>query len=518
MNYEEVIKTKNRILALTLLACIVLRCIVNAYFTGIAQVLPMGIGGLVFTLILLLMAQKIKPVVMMYLMVVLMSLISVALMIAFPCTTNYLMFFLSIFFVVIYEDIRPIVLQSVISSVCMIYFYYRYTDKLAETWSSDAMAMCVVYIVSGMLVYISLCRLTKEQFTNLQKTHKRSEHERQKAEQLLAEIAKSVGILGSTSGKINENITVTSEISNQIADATEDIARKTVAEVSDVESIRGMVQNGVEQIQGVAQSSTDMAHASQESNMQVQEGGKLVNDLTTQMTQLNERMDSVAASIRSLSDENAKIIEILATLDQITSQTNLLSLNASIEAARAGEHGKGFAVVATEIRQLSDDSAKFTEQIHAILQGIENQTKQVENDILQGQESVQECTLHAQKVNNSFQMIAENTSQVLEQATGIEEQAQNLENLMNSTLSNVNNINENVESTSAAMEEITSSIMDLHGNINHVVEGYNDINEIAEALVQASEVGNEEEEEELEKEKRHRRSKHDKKRGRKAKA
>ena len=493
MSYEDVIKTKNRILALTLLACIVLRCIVNAYFTGIAKVLPMGIGGLAFTLLLLLMAQKVKPVVMMYLMVVLMSAISIALMFAFPCTTNYLMFFLSIFFVVIYEDIRPIVLQSVISSVCMILFYYRYAEELAESWSTDAMAMCVVYIVSGMMVYISLCRLTREQFATMQKTHKQSEKERQKAEQLLSEISKSVGILGTTSGKINENITITSEISDQIA---------TMSEVTDIESIKNMVQDGVEQIQSVAKSSTDMAGASHETNTQVQEGGKLVNDLSERMQQLNDRMDSVAASIRSLSEENAKIIDILATLDQITSQTNLLSLNASIEAARAGEHGKGFAVVATEIRQLSDDSAKFTEQIHAILQGIEHQTGQVQNEILQGQESVEECTRHAQEVNNSFQLIAENTSQVLQQATGIEHQAQHLEDLMNSTLTNVNNINNNVESTSAAMEEISSSIMDLHGNIGSVVEGYHDINEITESLVQASEVDSEDETEDAPAERR----------------
>ena len=496
MEYNDVIRNKNKILAITLLICIVLRCIVNAFFTGIAQVIPMGIGGLVFTALLLFLNNKIHPVVMMYAMVVLMSVISIVLMMSYPCTTNYLMFFLAIFFVVIYEDIRPIVLQSSVSAIAMVYFYFRYTKELQESWSLDAMSMCVVYIVSGMLVYISLCRLTKEQFTKLQKTHRKSEKERKKAEQLLAEIGKSVGVLGATSGKLNDNITMTGTISDQIADATEDIARRTVVEVGDVEQIKNMVQNGVSQMKEVAESSTKMAEVSEQTNTQVQAGGQLVGELSSQMQDLNGRMEEVAKAIEMLSEESAKIIDILATLDQITSQTNLLSLNASIEAARAGEHGKGFAVVATEIRQLSDDSAKFTEQIHGILKGVELQTAHVQQEILLGQKSVETCTQNANDVNCSFQEIAENTSQVLHRASVIEGQAQNLEHLMNTTLENVNSINENVESTSAAMEEISASINNLHNNIGNVVEGYHDINEITEALVQASEPEAEETEEE----------------------
>ena len=120
MEYNDIIRNKNRVLAITLLICIVLRCIVNAFFTGIGDVIPMGIGGFVLTALLLFLSSKVHPVVMMYAMVLLMSGIGIALMIAFPCTTNYLMFFLAIFFVVIYEDIRPIILQSVICAICMV--------------------------------------------------------------------------------------------------------------------------------------------------------------------------------------------------------------------------------------------------------------------------------------------------------------------------------------------------------------------------------------------------------------
>ena len=75
MNYSDVIKQKNRILAITLLICIVLRGIVNGFFMGLSQVAIFAVAGLILTAALLLLARFVNPMVMMYLMVVLMSVI-----------------------------------------------------------------------------------------------------------------------------------------------------------------------------------------------------------------------------------------------------------------------------------------------------------------------------------------------------------------------------------------------------------------------------------------------------------
>lgn len=486
MEYKEVIRSKNKILSWTLLISILLRCVVNAVFTGIQMVIGLTAVGLVLTVILLLLARKLNPFVMMYLMVLLLTGISIACMVAFPCTTNYLMFFLAVFMIVLYEDIRPITMQCVFSAICMVVFYYRYTQFLVDTWSPDAMAMCVVYIVSGMLVFWSLCRLTQKQFQSLRQVNDESSAAKEKAEQLLNEIGKSVGVLDHTSGKINESITVTEEISRQIAVATGDVAKRTTDEVSATETIRRMVQDGVSQIQGVSDASGVMAEASNATNSRVAEGGTMVHALNTQMTELNEKMNNVADSIQELKEENEKIVQILATLDEITSQTNLLSLNASIEAARAGEHGRGFAVVASEIRNLSENSAHFTEQIHEILNGIQSKTDMVCNDISIGQESVTKCAAHVEQVDLSFRNISDNTEKVLSQAREIEDRSKSLEDLLGRTLEDVNYISENVKSTSDAMEKIASGIVNLNGNIDTVVSGYNDINEITNSLVSAS--------------------------------
>lgn len=487
MEYNQLIKKKNDIAVITLMICFALRGIANAFFVPIIQVIGFIIPAFILGGILILINKKVHPVIMMYAIVLVIAGLTIALNFVYPCTTNYLMFYLALFFVVLYEDIRPILLQCVISAVGIVFFYFRNAQQLAETWTADAMAMGVTYVISGVLVYISLCRITKQQFSMLQETSKKSDKALKKAEGLLGEIGKSVDVLGNTSGKINDSVVITEEIANQIAVATEDVAKRTVAEVDEIENIKHMVQTGVDQIRIVASTSTSMSEASNQTNQHVSDGGRRVNELTQQMEMLNDKMEEISTSIGRLTDENAKIVDILATLDNITAQTNLLSLNASIEAARAGEHGKGFAVVASEIRDLSETSARFTEQIHEILDGIQKQTDMVCAEIEKGQNSVSQCSNHAQEVNLSFQTIAQNTGMVLEQAQDIEHKSITLEELMHQTLDNVNRINEDVESTSAAMEEISSSIADLHGNIDHVVEGYNDINEITNVLLSAAE-------------------------------
>lgn len=486
MEYREVIRSKSKILCIALLASIILRCVVNAIFIDIQSVIGLTVAGLVLTGILMLLVRKINPLVMMYLMVLLLTGISVACMVAFPCTTNYLMFFLAIFMIVLYEDIRPIGIQCVLSAICMLIFYYRYRQYLADTWTPDAVVMCVVYIVSGMFVFGALCRLTGRQFKNLQNMNEESNCARERAEQLLSEISKSVDVLDGTSGKINSSMKATEEISHQIAAETDNVAKRAMAQVSSAEEIRNMVQDGVAQIQDVSKASVLMEEVSHATSDRVARGGDMVRALKEQMSELNSKMDRIADSMQELREENEKIGQILATLDEITSQTSLLSLNASIEAARAGEQGRGFAVVATEIRNLSDNSARFTEQIHTILDRIQDKTVLVCNDIFGGQDSVGRCVDHVEQVDISFKSISENTEGVLTQAGEIMYRSRNLESLLGNTLKDAESISDNVESTSTAMEEIAAGIAKLNNNIDTVVSGYNDINHITASLISAS--------------------------------
>ena len=488
MEYKELIKKKNHIFIITLLICIVLRSVANAFFVPISNMFAMIVAGVVLTGILYGLSKIIPPIPMMYLMVLVMTTLCVMLMVAFPCTTNFLMFFLAIFMVVLYEDIKPIVVQCILSGIGMIWAYVTYADRLAETWSKDALVMCVVYVISAMLIYISLCRMTRAQFAVLQETSKKSEEESQKANELVAEISKSVGVLGETNEKISDSIGVTNQISLQIAEATEDVSRVTNTEATDANEIRKMVAESVSQIEIVEKSSSDMGTVAGDASTIVDEGGQKVSELSAEMVSLKDKMDNVSETVKKLNEATNEIVSILATLDEITSQTNLLSLNASIEAARAGDAGRGFAVVATEIRTLSENSANFTSEIHSIIDGVNEQTKNVFKEIEEGMGMVDACVNHATDVDESFDKISEHTKKVYEEAKNIENQAKSLSELLNHTLGNAEDIVDHINSTSAAMEQITASVSNLNGNIDMVVEGHTSIDSITNSLLEASKI------------------------------
>lgn len=486
MSYAELIRRKSRILSYILCGSVLLRGIVNGFYIGFSKVVPLFAAAIVVTVVLLLLVKKINPFVMMYLMVGILSLFTILLMLQFPCTTNYLMFYLLMFFVVIYEDIRPIIMQAAICVVCMLYFYSKYAKRLAETWSPDAAGISMVYIVSAMAVFIALCVLSKEQLNNINSSRKTAEKQTKHSNRLLGEIQNSIGVLDKASSNINDSITVTNEISSQIAAAAEDITNKSINEATETEHIKEQVEENVKAIGKIADASSAMKQISQENADHIHEGGDRVTDLSTQMTDLSDKIAQVSESVSSLSEQTKQIVDILGSLNAITSQTNLLSLNASIEAARAGEAGRGFAVVADEIRNLSQNSADFSDQIHDIANGIAAQTQSVMDQLEEGRASVDTCMDHANVVQGFFKDISTNTDQVVSQAEEIEANSSTMNDQMQKTLSDVSGIAGDIESTSAAMEEITSSINDMNGNIEKVVDGYGNIKQITENLVNVS--------------------------------
>ncbi|MGL5258553.1 MAG: methyl-accepting chemotaxis protein, partial [Lachnospiraceae bacterium] len=171
------------------------------------------------------------------------------------------------------------------------------------------------------------------------------------------EIQDSIESFGESISKTLKNIqeesSKVSDGAEQIAQASLDLAKGATDQAGSIEELLATIGELVETVETTAKFTSDI-------NTLMMETIYKVNDGNTKMLEMNEAMCLI-------SSKSSEIQNIIDTINSISAQTNLLSLNAAIEAARAGAAGKGFAVVADEVRSLAEESSMAAKTIEALI-------------------------------------------------------------------------------------------------------------------------------------------------------
>jgi len=258
--------------------------------------------------------------------------------------------------------------------------------------------------------------------------------------------------LNETTSGLRQMITQTRDAADALSAAVTEILAATAQQAtgaSEQSAAIAQTTTTVDEVKTISEQAIlraqEMADRSQRTVAVSQAGQKSVQETIESMNQIKERVESIAENILVLSEKTQQIGAIIATVNDIATQSNILALNAAIEAERAGEHGKGFAVVAAEVRNLAAQSKQATAQVKAILTEIQKATnttvmateegaKGVDRGVQLAAQTGEAIRQLAGAINESAQAATQVVAGGRQQAAGIEQIALAMQHINQATV------------------------------------------------------------------------------------
>lgn len=304
----------------------------------------------------------------------------------------------------------------------------------------------------------------------------------QRLAEMIRNISNASNAMASQSEELNQAANEVSTGSEQMTKTMEELAIGSETQANRSSDIASMMGSFVSQIEKVHDDGRKVQQASQDVLQMTDQGRELMNTSMKQMTMIDEIVHDAVQKVEGLDQHSQQISELVAVIQDIAEQTNLLALNAAIEAARAGEHGKGFAVVADEVRKLAEESAQSVVNITKIVQRIQNESSHVADALREGYKEVEEGTQHIQTTGETFHEISDHVTNVVNSIDQISEILEDIVANSQEMSSAIEDIAAVSEESAAAVEEATATTEQTSASMEEVASSSNELAKLAEEL------------------------------------
>lgn len=302
---------------------------------------------------------------------------------------------------------------------------------------------------------------------------------------IVGKIRNSSDTMSANSYELNDTSSQTLAANNEISKAVEDVAEGSTGMAASISKINENLLEMSNETKDINESVNEIRNQT----TAVQDSSKIMNDKIKSMQDSSHKMDegisAISKRIETVNTTVDKVSNIVSVIEEISSETNLLSLNASIEAARAGDAGKGFAVVAQEIRVLSDNTNTELENIKQIISSLVEECRycvQASGTIVEDNAKQKE---EIKAVLDEFGSLDEQIQKTAEKADEIEELVTAMIELNDDITKSSNSLTDVSAANAAATEEMNANIEELNAMMNGVSEMAGHMNNESDGLKEA---------------------------------
>jgi len=241
------------------------------------------------------------------------------------------------------------------------------------------------------------------------------------------------------------------------------VSQSNMSQADEISKAANMMQQVSEDMREMSQQASSSADMATESLEAAEQGAQAVRDTIDGMENMREQIQDTSKRIKRLGESSQRIGDIVALIDDIAEQTNILSLNAAIQASMAGEAGRGFAVVSDEVQSLAERSTEATKKIGELVNTIQNDTNDA---VLSMEKATQEVVSGTRVADSAGKALAE-----IENASrGLSELVQTISKGSSQQAETVSRVSEQVVDVSDSSTDTSRKAQDSANSIAKLLE------------------------------------------------